>query len=204
MSELLPDWESPVLHLTSSESTQDLARKMAEEGSPEWTLIIADRQTHGRGRLGRKWGSTQGGLYLSLILRPEVPPTALAHLSLTAASSVAKALSEISRLHTAVKSPNDVLAAPATDQPVPAASSLKKICGILAEASGSSTRTEWVALGIGINVNNKLPKSLQKKAGSLAELAGREFEIPEILRAILGEFRKQYALFLNTYRRGLS
>ena len=89
MSDLLPNWEGPVLHLTSTESTQDLARQMAEKNCPEWTLIIADRQTHGRGRLGRKWGSTKGGLYFSLVLRPEVPPTALAHLSLTTASSVA-------------------------------------------------------------------------------------------------------------------
>ncbi|MBI3547701.1 MAG: biotin--[acetyl-CoA-carboxylase] ligase [Elusimicrobia bacterium] len=222
MSELLPDWEAPVVHLTSAESTQDLAREMAEKRCPEWTLVIADKQSHGRGRLGRKWGSSKGGLYFSMVLRPEVPPTALAHLSLTTASAVAKALSSISGLQVAVKPPNDVLAAPAgvdgtggsdpgpedpatgkISVPLAGKENLKKVCGILAEASGSSTKTDWVVLGIGINVNNRVPKSLPR-AGVLSELAGREFVIKDVLNEVLAEFRREYAQFLNVYRRNLS
>src|SRR5208282_2185345 len=127
----IPDWSGPILHLTETESTQDLGKGMAQDGSPEWTLILAERQTQGRGRIGRRWTSPKGGLYFSLILRPHVSPKRLGELSLGAAEAAARAVISVSGLETAIKPPNDVLARPrSTPQP------WKKVCGILVEASG--------------------------------------------------------------------
>src|SRR5258708_5801524 len=78
-------WPGPVLRLTQAESTQDIGKNMAQEGSPEWTLILAERQTRGRGRMERQWTSPKGGLYFSVIMRPRVSPKQLGELSLLAA-----------------------------------------------------------------------------------------------------------------------
>lgn len=161
-------------------STQTLARQLADKGAPAWTLVWADKQSHGRGRMDRRWNSAAGGLYASLILRPRLRPTRLARLSLEAGKAAAEAVAEASGLQTRIEMPNDVLAkAPNGDY--------KKVCGILIEAAGDSKHVEWVVVGVGVNVNNKVPNTLPQ-ASSLAKLLGKELEVERVLACVLDRF----------------
>lgn len=171
-----------ILHLKRTESTQTLAKLMAEEGAPDHALVWADSQSRGRGRLSRRWESPEGGLYFSLILRPEFPPSRLPEISLLTARAVASALAELSALEIFIKPPNDVLAGRPGAKP-------QKVCGILAEASGNSRGLDWLVLGIGINVNNS-PKL--KKAASLKQLSARQYDLEEVLRRFLLKFDELY------------
>jgi BirA family biotin operon repressor/biotin-[acetyl-CoA-carboxylase] ligase len=164
---------------------------MAQDGSPEWTLILAERQTRGRGRMGRRWTSSKGGLYFSVIFRPQVSPKRLGDISLVAAKAAAKAVVAVSGLETAVKPPNDVLA-----RPTSGTRSWKKVCGILIEASGGSSRTEWMVIGLGLNVNNHVPAKLSH-AVSLRDLCGREFDLNAVLAQTLTELKSAYLSFSN-------
>lgn len=162
-------------------STQTLARRLAEEGAPHGTVVRADVQTRGRGRMRRRWASRRGGLYFSIILRPRMKPAGLPALSLRLARLCARSLSELSGLKTVVKPPNDVLAFPKPPLKAP-----RKVCGILLEASGDTRKVDWIAAGIGINVANRLPPSL-RKAGSLSALSGRRLSPDRVLRRLLRE-----------------
>ncbi len=173
-----------LLRLSSTDSTQAVARFLAEQGAPDRTLVWADLQTAGRGRLQRTWTSRPGGLYFSLILRPTFPPARLAELSLASAAAAAEALA-LTGIGTAVKPPNDVIGSCGRRS--------GKVCGILAEASGGSHRVDWAALGVGINVNNAV--SGVKGAASLKSLTGRAWDIEEVLRSFLSCFQKTYRSF---------
>ena len=162
-------------------STQTLARELADKDAPAWTLVWADRQSHGRGRMDRHWASGPGGLYISLILRPRIRPTHLARFSLQAGQAAAEAVAEATGLATRIEMPNDVMARAKDGEH-------KKVCGILIEAAGDSRHIDWVVVGVGININNKVPKSLPN-AASLRDLAGREFQPETVLAALLGRFQ---------------
>lgn len=183
-------WPGPLLRLKSIDSTQDLARRMAENGAADRTLIIAERQTKGRGRVKRRWASSEGGIYLSAIFRPRVSPRRLGELSLSVAAAAARAASEVSGLETMVKPPNDVLARPR------AAAPWKKICGILIEASGDSTTTEWVIVGLGMNVNNTVSRQLTR-AASLKSLTEKSYELHEVAGRLLSELSSAYKKFAS-------
>ncbi|MBI3550969.1 MAG: biotin--[acetyl-CoA-carboxylase] ligase [Elusimicrobia bacterium] len=172
---------SQVLHLPVTDSTQTVARFLAEQGAPHGTLVWADRQTSGKGRLERKWKSAPGGLYISLILRPDFPPSRLAELSVRAAEAAALALSGLGGIETAVKPPNDVYALKN--------GRARKICGILAEASGDSRKTDWIVLGVGVNVNNKPALAT---ATSLKSLTRKPWKAAEVLAGFMVEFQKSY------------
>ncbi|MBI5596487.1 MAG: biotin--[acetyl-CoA-carboxylase] ligase [Elusimicrobia bacterium] len=162
-------------------STQTLARELADKDAPAWTLVWADKQSHGRGRMDRRWASGPGGLYVSLVLRPRIRPTHLARFSLQAGQAAAETVAEATGLATRIEMPNDVLAR-AKD------GTHKKVCGILIEAAGDSRHIDWVVVGVGINVNNKVPKSLPN-AASVKELSGKEFPLEAVLAALLGRFQ---------------
>lgn len=171
-----------LLHFEEIASTQTMARTLAQAGASDRTLVWADRQTSGRGRMSRKWDSAEGGLYVSLILKPKFPPSRLAAFSLMTAHSVAAALAKHAPIETAVKPPNDVLAFRPGEKP-------KKICGILSEASGSSRGLDWLVVGIGINVNNN-PSF--KHAVSLKNLTHKSWNIPPLLKDVLAQFKTEY------------
>lgn len=171
-----------LLHLEEVASTQTLARSLAQAGAEDRTLVWADRQTRGRGRMSRKWDSTEGGLYFSLILKPKFSPALLARFSLMTARSVAAALSKHAPIQTVVKPPNDILAARPGGK-------LKKICGILSEASGNSRGLDWLVVGIGINVNNK-PRP--DHAASLKSLTQKSWDIPPLFKEVLTRFNSDY------------
>jgi BirA family biotin operon repressor/biotin-[acetyl-CoA-carboxylase] ligase len=176
---------SQVLHLPVTDSTQTVARFLAEQGTPHGTLVWADRQTAGRGRLKRKWNSRPGGLYISMILRPEFDPSRLADLSLATADAAARALRDLGGIETAIKPPNDVFAVKN--------GRARKICGILTEASGDSHKTDWVVIGVGINVHNKPALA---SATSLYAASGRKRLVHDVLAKFLLEFQSSYKEFL--------
>lgn len=184
MSRTLPG-VTQLLRLPVAESTQTVARFLAAEGAPAGTLVWADRQTAGRGRLERTWTSPKGNLYFSWILRPSCSPRRLADLGLAAAGACASALGKLSGREFLVKPPNDVYA---LERRTP-----KKVCGILAEASGAADRLDWLVLGVGVNVNAK-PAGVAA-ATSLRALAGRSFELEAVLAAALGELGAWLAPF---------
>jgi BirA family biotin operon repressor/biotin-[acetyl-CoA-carboxylase] ligase len=174
---------SQVLRLEVTDSTQTVARFLAEQGAQDRTLVWADRQTAGRGRMQRKWDSGVGGLYFSLILRPHMSPARLADLNLAVAAAAAEALASTG-ITTTVKPPNDVIGSQGRRS--------GKVCGILAEASGGSQTVEWLVLGVGININNK-PRI--KDATSLKSLTGKQWDPADILRFFLAKFAPAYRRF---------
>jgi BirA family biotin operon repressor/biotin-[acetyl-CoA-carboxylase] ligase len=161
--------------LDETDSTQTVARRLAEEGAPDGTLVWALRQTAGKGRMGRRWRSGPGGLYVSWLIRPEFAPERLADFSLACGAAAAAAVRDLGVAEPAVKPPNDVLARSADGR-------FRKVCGILCEASGDSTRLHWLVVGVGVNVDNDPPL---KRATSLKALTGRPTGLEPALRALM-------------------
>ena len=167
--------------------THTAARRLAEEGAPEGTLVVADCQTGGKGRRGRQWFSPPGtGIWMTLLLRPRLAPDKVSAITLVAALSVCRAISEVTGLKTAIKWPNDLVV------------DGKKICGILTEMSLEPTRIHYVVLGIGINVNQTaFPEDLPH-AYSLAMAAGHELSRETVIARIWECFEKDYETYLLT------
>lgn len=153
-------------------STNDRVKALARDGAPAWTAVLADVQAGGRGRQGRRWVSPAGGLYVSVLLRPQFPQLSL--LPLAAGVAVSEAAAELG-VATELKWPNDVQV------------SGRKLAGILAEAASSPSGVEWVALGIGVNVAanaSAFPEHLRGTTASLAE-AGAAPALAEVAAAVL-------------------
>jgi len=165
-------------------STQDLARRLADEGAPAWTVIVADRQTRGRGRADRRWSSGRGGLYFSLVLRPRMRPSSLPKLSLQAGRLTARVLAGETGLRIRVKPPNDVLAEGPGGR-------FRKVCGILIEAAGGEKRLDWAVVGLGVNISNRIPQDLPD-AASLALLGLRRVSKTALLEALLQAFHQAW------------
>lgn len=139
------------------DSTNDIAYELAEKGMKEGGVVLADEQSKGKGRHGRIWSSPpKGGIYMSCVLRPRIALNEVPKITLLAAVAVAKAVRELSGLNALIKWPNDILI------------NGKKACGILTEMKAEQDRTDFIILGIGINVNTK-HKDLPKGATSLKE-----------------------------------
>lgn len=168
-------------------STNEAAHYFAKTGLPEGTLVIANTQSKGRGRLGRKWHSPAGkGIYFSLILRPNLPPDKTPGLSLTAGLAIIRAMYTISGLKMQMKWPNDILY------------NRKKLAGILIELAAELDRVEYIIVGIGINVNHikkDLPRSLQRTATSLKIITKKEVSRITLLQNILVQFEQLYGNF---------
>ena len=168
-------------------STQQRARELAREGAPHGTLVITGVQTGGRGRLGRRWGSPEGGLWMSLVLRPGISTRVAARVTQAAAVGVAKALREMG-VRAEIKWPNDLLVGG------------RKICGILAESSvesvpaaakkvgeGEERHVDFVVLGVGLNANLD-PKDLgvpQDEAATLRSELGGDVDLLALLDSLL-------------------
>ncbi|MEM4900172.1 MAG: biotin--[acetyl-CoA-carboxylase] ligase [Thermofilum sp.] len=164
--------------LEACTSTQDVAAALARRGAPEGTLVVAEEQTRGRGRLGRAWTSLRGGLWFTLVLRP--PELSAAHLlSLALGVAVARAVRAYG-VDARLKWPNDVLAEG------------RKLAGILVEGE-SGGGAHFLLAGIGVNVNNELPPELSTSATSLRELLGRPVPRVPLLLRILREVDRIYS-----------
>jgi len=161
-------------------STQDLARQLARAGAPEGTVVLAGRQTAGRGRLGRSFISPRGGLYFTVILRPALEH--LRPLPIIAALAVARGLEQVAGLRTALKWPNDVLVGG------------RKVCGILLESELTGQNVNYVLLGIGVNVNadTSAYPEIAAIATSAAVEAGRPLSREALAAAVLNELEELY------------
>ena len=168
-------------------STQTCARELVLAGTPHGTLVIAEVQTGGRGRLGRSWGSPQGGLWMSLVLRPRFDTSLASRITQTAAVGVAKALWEIG-VEARIKWPNDLLVGG------------KKICGILAESSAENAtgptrgrRLDYVILGVGMNANLD-PAELgvpDRDVTTIRSELGHDVNLLELLRILLSDLEAE-------------
>jgi len=207
LSKALSKWATPH-HSWTSASTQVQAKQAAAQGIPEGHFWMAETQSQGRGRLGRVWDSSFGGLWLSLLLRPRLSPAEVAPLSLVAGLSLAESIEKSCGIDVRLKWPNDIVVKVPSPFPLPGErvpkageGNYRKLAGILTEMSGEMDRTAWVVLGVGLNVNNPLPKSLAEQAVSLSQLTGKPLERRKILEAFLIRFRERY---LNFQTKGFS
>jgi len=170
----------------STSSTNSDAAELGRSGAPEGTVVIADAQTAGRGRLGRTWVSKPGmNLYMSVLLRPTIVPAAAPQLALVAGLAVAESL-EAEDLAPTIKWPNDVLL------------DGKKVCGILTELEAEADRVEFVVVGIGVNLNSELadfPPELHERATSMLIAAGRRIDRAAFTALLLARLERCYERF---------
>jgi BirA family biotin operon repressor/biotin-[acetyl-CoA-carboxylase] ligase len=172
-----------IVYESETPSTQAIAKSLASQGTEEGTIVVAETQSGGRGRVGRPWSSPQGGIYFSIILRPDIKPGEALRLPLLAGVALAQAIKRDTKLSPRLKWPNDILL------------DSKKIGGILTEMSAETDRLDWVIIGIGLNVNTQhdsFPHDVEESATSLFEAAGREIPRVRLLQAILTEFESLY------------
>jgi BirA family biotin operon repressor/biotin-[acetyl-CoA-carboxylase] ligase len=176
-----------VVWLAETDSTQRVARDLARDGAEEGTIVIAESQTAGRGRLGRTWHSPPGrNLYCSILLRPALPPSAVPQLALVAGLAVAIAIESLG-LHPAIKWPNDVLL------------DGRKVVGIITEMEAELERVRMILLGIGVNVNGTardFPPYLRDVATSLAIAAGRAVDRTAFTAGLVAVLEEHYRRFL--------
>jgi BirA family biotin operon repressor/biotin-[acetyl-CoA-carboxylase] ligase len=165
-------------------STQDVASELAEEGWEEGIVVITGEQTKGRGRRSRSFISPPGGIYLSLLLRPDLKPQAVSGIPLLAGVAVTRAIRRATILKPTLKWPNDIILGG------------RKVGGILAEMKTERGRIQYINLGIGINVSTS-PSLLPEEASSLADELGEHISRISLLQHILGELEAQYTEFLT-------
>jgi len=164
-------------------STMDMAMQLGLKNAPEGTLVLAESQTKGRGRLGRNWFSPKyKGIYLSLILRPKTSPEETPILTLLSAVSICEAIKETTGMEPQIKWPNDILM------------HNKKLGGILTELNAEMDETLFVVIGIGLNVNND-KKALLEGATSLRQQQKEILSRLELLRGLLKKIEENYLLF---------
>ena len=133
-------------------STNDRAREFAADGRED-VVVLADAQTGGRGRLDREWASPPGGVWLSVLVRPDVPPAHAPAFTLAAAVATTRAAREAG-VDAVIKWPNDILVAGRGDgQSDDEATSERKLAGILTEMEGEADRVSWLVVGVGVNAN---------------------------------------------------
>jgi BirA family biotin operon repressor/biotin-[acetyl-CoA-carboxylase] ligase len=179
-----PGLEEKIHYFSEIGSTMDAARELARKGAGEGTIVIAEAQAHGRGRLSREWLSPKGGVYFTLILRPEISPAYAPRINLMASVAVATTIKKLFGLNARLKWPNDVLIEG------------RKVCGILAEMEAEMDVVNFVNVGIGINANTSVPQ-FEKTATSLKDVLGREISRKEFLSVLLGEIERQQALLME-------
>ncbi|MBP3676944.1 MAG: biotin--[acetyl-CoA-carboxylase] ligase [Agathobacter sp.] len=178
-------------HFETIDSTNKRAKELAAEGTVHGTLVTADAQVAGVGRRGRSWSSEKdAGIYMSMVLRPEIETDKASMLTLIAALAVQKAIQKVCgekvEALPMIKWPNDVVL------------NKKKICGILTEMSLKGTAIEYVIVGIGINVNNKaFPEEIVQTASSLSRECGEDIEREMLITEVWKQFSVYYEQFIT-------
>jgi BirA family biotin operon repressor/biotin-[acetyl-CoA-carboxylase] ligase len=174
-------------------STNHLAFRLAESGAEEGTLIVAEEQTKGRGRMGRSWYSpSKLGLWISLILRPNIPPFKAPGLSICAGLALAQTINDLTGMDAKMKWPNDCLL------------NGRKVGGVLLELSAELDRINFVIAGIGVNVNHLLtdfPKNLSTTATSMRIEWGKEMSRIKLLSTFLERLE---SIYLDFKKNGLA
>jgi BirA family biotin operon repressor/biotin-[acetyl-CoA-carboxylase] ligase len=171
-------------YLSEIDSTNSYAHNLAREGAQEGEVIVAERQTHGRGRLGRSWVSPPYvNLYFSVILRPRLLPRDVPQITLMAAVALTEALTPFAAVAPTIKWPNDILIQG------------KKLAGILTESSCEAGRVEFVILGAGINVNTSLeslPAPIHERATSLSAVNGKQISREKLFKRLIQDLDRCY------------
>ncbi|MCX6356778.1 MAG: biotin--[acetyl-CoA-carboxylase] ligase [Candidatus Aureabacteria bacterium] len=171
-----------IVYCERTTSSSDVAEQLARAGEPEGTVVIAEEQTKGRGRIGRHWHSPVGkGIYLSLIVRPSLSPAKVSFLTLLSAVCAQESIADFAGVRAFLKWPNDVLVAGG------------KVCGILTELNTEADRINYAIVGVGINVNHSA-QDLHGVPGatSLRLEAGTEISRLGLLQSFLRAFDRRY------------
>jgi BirA family biotin operon repressor/biotin-[acetyl-CoA-carboxylase] ligase len=168
-----------ILYYASISSTIDEAKRAAKAGIAEGTIIVAEEQTAGRGRMGRAWLSPKGNIALSLVLYPSLGQ--LPCLNMIASLAVANIIEKLTPLKAELKWPNDVLTRG------------KKVCGILVDSALRGKDVEWAIISLGLNVNlAPIPAEFANFATSLSYETGHDFSLSEVLISLLNELERLY------------
>ena len=176
-----------IVVLEETDSTNEEAKRQGAAGAPDGTLCLAERQTGGKGRLGRSWSSPPGaGVWMSLLLRPQLAPQEATLLTLIAGLSVCRAIRRLTGCGAMIKWPNDIVIG------------RKKVCGILTELAADMEQIHYVVVGIGVNANlSEFEGELKKKATSLLLETGEKIDRAALIRAVLEEFEACYDRFVT-------
>lgn len=186
-----------IIRLQSVDSTNRYAKRLALEGAAHKTLVMAEEQTQGRGRRGRNWISPAGeGIFMTLILRPDMSPDRVPMLSLHTALAVCLAISRATGMEAKIKWPNDIVLGG------------RKVCGMLLEMDADVNQVRSVVAGIGINVHQThFPEEIAHTASSLDLACGKRLSRMEVVRAFLAAFdeveemsKANEGLFMEAYR----
>lgn len=178
-----------VLYFDTIDSTNTKAQELAEKGYQSGTLVVADKQESGKGRRGRSWVSPSGtGIFMTLMIKPDINPNNASMLTLVAALAVAKAITSVTGEEAMIKWPNDIVV------------NGKKVCGILTEMNAQFDYINHIVVGIGINVHNeRFPKEISQMASSLMiEAGGKRFHRAQIIAETMAYFEQYYDTFLKT------
>jgi len=177
-----------ILYCDSVPSTNNLAKELAAQGAADGTIVVAEEQTSGKGRLGRQWSSVKyKGLFFTVILYPPLIPSEANVLTLMTAVAMAEAIRNETGVAAGIKWPNDLLV------------DGKKICGILVELSAEMERINYIVVGVGVNVNQEesdFPEEVRLNATSLKAHTGAGISRVKLLQSFLKEFEKWYDISL--------
>ncbi|MDL4840826.1 biotin--[acetyl-CoA-carboxylase] ligase [Aquibacillus rhizosphaerae] len=177
------------IHRETVDSTQTMALQLASTGAEHGTVVIADEQTAGRGRMQRNWHSQkEQGIWMSLILKPPLLPNQAPQVTLLAATVLADVINDYLKIRPAIKWPNDILI------------NDKKVAGILTEMQAEQDQIQYVVLGIGLNVNQTeamFPTEIRELATSLKMESKKELNRTELVQKILKTFEQSYERFVN-------
>jgi BirA family biotin operon repressor/biotin-[acetyl-CoA-carboxylase] ligase len=164
-------------------STQTIAKEQADKGFHEGLVVIAEQQTKGYGRNKAIWSSNAGGLWFSMLLKPKIHPKEASKLTLLLSTTLKIVLEEKYEVDSEIKWPNDVLVFG------------KKIAGVLIEMSAEHNIINWIVAGVGININNSLPKELESTSISLKDILKKEVSRTEFIAEFLMKFEDLYFNF---------
>ena len=174
-----------IAYCTEIDSTNLKAKDLAARGAPEGTIVISEKQTKGRGRKTRNWFSPpREGIYLSLILRPNIAPRSAPSMTLLTAVAVAETLLSVPGMEIAIKWPNDILARG------------KKLAGILTEMSTTGERIDYAVVGLGLNVNTaRFPDEIEDRATSILIETGQRVRRVTLAKEYLKWHEEYYGVF---------
>jgi BirA family biotin operon repressor/biotin-[acetyl-CoA-carboxylase] ligase len=167
-----PNRETRFHYVAEASSTMDIARNMARNGCPDFSLVVAEKQVNGRGRMDRRWESPEGGLYFTMILRPEIALIQSPLLNFAASVVLAQTIRERCHIEAMIKWPNDILVHD------------RKISGMLSEMEAEGDSVAFINIGIGININNT-PSADIPSASSIKSITGRNHNRREFLSEYL-------------------
>lgn len=173
-----PEREKYIRYYTEVSSTMDIARDLARKGCPSFTVVIAGSQTMGRGRLKRIWLSDAGGLYFTVVIRPDIPLIMSSRVNFMVSVALVKTLRDMFGIEAMVKWPNDILVGG------------RKLSGMLSEMEAEGDLVSFINIGLGVNVNND-PVREEPMSTSLKRLVGRNVSRKEILDSFLNLFEKK-------------